>query len=271
MEACKKSYGETPEIKQAMADLEAKRVFAAKTKLDKAIKDARTLLLARQYAAAMKELAAVEPLVSAATPELQKQYETMKKDATAGMARIQKEVDLGKTIVAGSADASQTIVSGSYEGTAGQTTGGAAAGAAARAAHARPSAAPAYRPAPPPPKKSPVPMIVIAVLAVAALVGGYFAIFNKPSGGGGAGTSAYIEINAVPWGTVKTVTSSKTTINVNQETPVRVPLTPGEYTVVVAGPDGDEQTQKVTVTNDVPGSFTPVFEKIDVDKILQSQ
>ena len=67
------------------------------------------------------------------------------------------------------------------------------------------------------------------------------------------------------------MTSSKTTINVNQETPVRVPLTPGEYTVVVAGPDGDEQTQKVTVTNDVPGSFTPVFEKIDVDKILQSQ
>ena len=115
-------------------------------------------------------------------------------------------------------------------------------------------------------------MIIIAVLAVAALVGGYFAIFNKPSAGGGAaGTSAYIEINAVPWGTVKTVASSKATINVNQETPVRVPVAPGEYTVVVAGPDGDEQTQKVTVTNDSPGSFTPVFEKIDVDKILQSQ
>ena len=272
MEACKKSYGETPEIKQAMADLEAKRVLAAKTKLDKAIRDARTLLLARQYAAAMKELAAVEPLVSAATLELQKQYETMKKDASAGMARIQKEVDLGKTIVAGSADSSQTIVSGSYEGAVVPASGGAAAGAAARAAHARPSAAPAYRPAPPPPKKSPLPMIIIAVLAVAALVGGYFAIFNKPSAGGGAaGTSAYIEINAVPWGTVKTVASSKATINVDQETPVRVPVAPGEYTVVVAGPGGDEQTQKVTVTNDSPGSFTPVFEKIDVDKILQSQ
>jgi len=67
------------------------------------------------------------------------------------------------------------------------------------------------------------------------------------------------------------VASSKATINVDQETPVRVPVAPGEYTVVVAGPGGDEQTQKVTVTNDSPGSFTPVFEKIDVDKILQSQ
>src|SRR5207302_8801282 len=188
--------------------------------------------------------------VSAATLELQKQYETMKKDASAGMARIQKEVDLGKTIVAGAADTSQPIVSASYEGAVPPASGGAAAGAAARAAHARPSAAPAYRPAPPPPKKSPLPMIIIAVLAVAALVGGYFAIFNKPSGGGGAaGTPAYIEINAVPWGTVKTRPSSNGTSNVTQETPVRVPLARGEYTVVVAGSDGGEQTQSVTVTD----------------------
>ena len=51
------------------------------------------------------------------------------------------------------------------------------------------------------------------VLAVAALVGGYFAIFKKPPAGGAAGTSAYIETNAVPWGTVKTVTSPQATIN----------------------------------------------------------
>ena len=187
------------------------------------------------------------------------------------MARIQKEVDLGKTIVAGSTDMSQTIVSGSYEGAVAPGVGGAATGAATRAAAARPSAVPAYRPAPPPPKKSPVPMVLIVVLAVAALVGGYFAIFKKPPAGGAAGTSAYIEINAVPWGTVKTVTSPQATINVNQETPVRVPVAPGEYTVVVAGPNGDEQTQKVAVSNDAPGSFTPVFERVDVDKILQSQ
>ena len=113
LEACKKTYGEAPEIKQAAAELEAKRVAVAKTKVDKAIKDARTLLLARQYIAALKELESVVALVSAAPPELQKQYETIKKDASAGAERLQKEADLGKTIVAGS-DV-QTMVVGSTE------------------------------------------------------------------------------------------------------------------------------------------------------------
>jgi len=78
LEACRKTYGDAPELKQAMADLEAKRVAAAKTKVDKAIKDARTLLLARQYIAALKELQSVGALVSAAPPESQKQYETLR-------------------------------------------------------------------------------------------------------------------------------------------------------------------------------------------------
>ena len=272
MEACKSTYGETPEIKQALADFEAKRVAAAKTKLDKAIKDARTLLLARQYAAVMKELDGVAPLVSAATPELQKQYESLRKEAGAGVARLQKEVDLGKTIVAGSQDTSQTIVSGSYEPSSaavpavrpGQTRTGAAA-----PAHARPVVVV------PPAKKSPVMPIIIGVLVVVIAVVGYFAL-NRPSGGGGgggtAGASAYIEINAVPWGTVKTITSAKgNVIDVNKETPLRVSVAPGEYTVVVTGPSGDEQSQKLTVSNDSPGSYTPVFEQINVDKIMQSQ
>lgn len=273
VEACKATYGETPEIKQALADFEAKRVAAAKTKLDKAIKDARTLLLARQYAAVMKELDGVAPLVSAATPELQNQYQSLRKEASAGVARLQKEVDLGKTIVAGSQDTSQTIVSGSYE------PGSSAAVPAMRPSHARAGAATAAAPArpvvvAPPAKKSPVVPIVVGVVVIVLAVVGYLAM-NKSSGGGGggaAGASAYIEINAVPWGTVKTITSAKgTSISVNKDTPLRVPVAPGEYTVVVTGPSGDEQSQKITVSNESPGSYTPVFEQINVDKILQSQ
>ena len=264
MEACKKTYGDTPEIKQALAEFETKRVAAAKTKLDKAIKDARTLLLARQYAAVMKELESVAPLVSAATPELQHQYETLKKDAGGGVARLQKEVDLGKTIVAGSQDSSQTIVSGSYEPSS-------AILPAARPSTTRGGAAAAARPAlaPRPPKKSPVMPIVIGVLALAIAVVSYLA-FNKSSGPA-PGPSSYIEINAVPWGTVKTITPAKgSAINLNKETPLRVPVAPGDYTIVVTGPSGDEQSQKITVSNESPGSYTPVFEKIDVEKILQS-
>ena len=262
LEACKKTYGEAPEIKQAAAELEAKRVAVAKTKVDKAIKDARTLLLARQYIAALKELESVVALVSAAPPELQKQYETIKKDASAGAERLQKEADLGKTIVAGS-DV-QTMVVGSTES---------AGAATARAA--QPQRAPAIAPqrpvhvAAPAPKKSPMTMIVLVVVLVAVVVGGIFAyekFFATPPV-----ASTYIEINGVPWGTVKTITSaSGKVIEVNQPTPIRVPVSPGEYTVVVTGPNGQEQSEKINVSNDSPGSYTPVFEKIDVDQILQS-
>jgi hypothetical protein len=266
LEACRRTYGDAPEIKQAAAELEAKRVTLAKTKVDKAIKDARTLLLARQYIASLKELESVAALVSAATPELQKQYETIKKDASAGAERLQKEADLGKTIVAGS-DA-QTVLVGSTE-----TIAAAPARAPIQPQTQRaPTVAP-QRPvqvAPPPPKKSPATMIVVALLVIAVLgLGGYFAYekFSAPP----PAPTAYIEINGVPWGHVKTLTpTSGNAIQIDKDTPIRVPVAPGEYTIVVAGPDGRELSQKVTVTNDSPGSYTPVFEKINVDQILQS-
>jgi hypothetical protein len=208
----------------------------------------------------------VAALVSAATPELQKQYETIKKDASAGAERLQKEADLGKTIVAGS-DA-QTVLVGSTE---------TVAIAPARApiqpqAQRAPTVAP-QRPvhvAPPPPKKSPATTIVAVILLIAVLgVGGYLA-FEKFSAPPPAPTN-WIEINGVPWGHVKTVTSaSGKVIQIDQDTPIRVPVNPGKYTVVVAGPDGKEQSQEIDVPTDSPGSYTPVFEKINVDQILQS-
>ncbi|HZR27788.1 MAG TPA: protein kinase, partial [Terriglobales bacterium] len=262
LEACKKTYGDAPEIKQAVADLEAKRVAVAKTKVDKAIKDARTLLLARQYIAALKELESVGALVSAAPVELQKQFETLKKDASAGADRLQKEADLGKTIVAGSE--AQTMVVGSTD-----TPGAATARATQPQAQRAPAMAPQRHVAPPPPKKSPVMAIVLVIVVLVVAGVGYW--YYKNNMAAPQAPTSYIEINGVPWGTVKTVTSANGNVTeVNQPTPVRVPVGPGEYTVVVAGPNGEEQSQKINVSNDSPGSYTPVFEKIDVDQILQS-
>ena len=275
LEACRKTYGDVPELKQAMADLEAKRVAAAKTKVDKAIKDARTLLLARQYIAALKELESVGALVSAAPPEFQKQYETLKKDASAGADRVQKEADLGKTIIAGSSEttaaSAATMIAGSSE-----NAGAATARAAPSQARAAPGVAPPQprparvAPAPGPvlEKKSAVMPVLVVVVLVALAIGGYFVYRNMTTA---PAPSTYIAINGIPWGTVKTVTSSTgKVIAVNQDTPVRVPVSPGEYTVVVAGPNGQEQSEKINVTNDSPGSYTPIFEKINVDQILQS-
>jgi len=110
--------------------------------------------------------------------------------------------------------------------------------------------------------------IVVVLVIIAAIAGGYFGYkkFMAP-----VPATSYIEINAVPWGMVKSVTAANgKAINVNQDTPLRLNVAPGQYTVVVAGPNGAEQSHEVSVTDDAPGNYTPVFEKIDVDKILQT-
>ena len=285
-EACKKTYGETPEVKQALLDLETKRQAVARSGVEKAIRDARTLLLSRQYRPALQSLEAVAGLVTAAPADLQNQYESLKKDATAGASRQKREAELGKTIVAGSADMSQTVVAGSFESSgsmpampappphldktvaipAGQRPGVVPTPRPGAVAPARPRVAPA---APAPEKKPPVMMIGIAVAALVLLVGGYFA-YQKMFGTAPATT--YIEINAVPWGTVKTITPAGggQAIEVNQMTPIRVPVPEGEFTVVVAGPNGTEKSETIKASNDSPGSYTPVYEAIDVDKILST-
>jgi hypothetical protein len=69
---------------------------------------------------------------------------------------------------------------------------------------------------------------------------------------------------------VKSVSKPDGTVvkEVNQQTPVRIALPPGEYKVVVAGPRGDQKTETVKITPEQGGSVYPVFEAIDVERIL---
>ena len=262
MEACKKTYGETPEVRSAYTNFETKKTTMAKSTVDKALRDARAYLLARQYVAALSSLEAVMPLVSSAPPELQKQYETAKKDASAGANRQQKEMDLSKTIVAGSHDIGATMVAGSVD-MASSSSVRAAAAAPAPVKHApaphRPVAV-----APPPPKKSPVVSILIAVVVV-AIIGGYFG-YKKMTAV--PASTTYIEINAVPYATVKSITSAdgKVKLAPDDITPARIAVPPGDYDVVLTGRDGTEKTEKVSATNESPGTVKSVFEPIDVEK-----
>jgi serine/threonine protein kinase len=265
MEACKKTYGETPEVKTAFTNFETKKTTMAKSAVDKALRDARAYLLARQYSAALASLETVTPLVSSAPPELQKQYETAKKDASAGAQRQQKEMDLSKTIVAGSQDMGATMVAGSNDYSS-SSMRVAAAGAAAPAA-AKVHQAPAHRPvavAPPPPKKSPVVPIAIAVVVI-AIVGGFFG-YKKMTAV--PRPTTFIEINAIPFATVKSITSAdgKVKLTPDEVTPARIGVPPGDYEVVLTGRDGTEKSEKVSATNDAPGSVKSVFEPIDVEK-----
>lgn len=89
--------------------------------------------------------------------------------------------------------------------------------------------------------------------------------FGKPA----AATTA-IEINAVPWGTVKSVASTdgRFTLAVNSQTPLRIKVPPGGYDIVIFGSRGQEQSPTVTATNSVPGKCTPVFEAVEATQII---
>ncbi|HYX68530.1 MAG TPA: hypothetical protein VE825_05325, partial [Terriglobales bacterium] len=259
VEACKKTYGEIPDIKAALADIESKKVTMARQVVDKAVRDARTLLLSRQYHAALRSLHAAGPLVGAAPADLQQQYNTLKADAEKGASRLQKEQDLKGTIVAGSMDMKATMVAGSADA------------AAAGVAHApAPHRAPVH--VPPPPKKAPVGIIVAVVLVIVLAVGGfaYWKITHPVFD-----INSNVEVNAVPWGTVKSVRQldgkfHKDYTEQNQ-TPMRLALPTGEFEITVAGPSGTEKTERVKITPQSTGSVTPVFEQLDVEKIVNAK
>jgi serine/threonine-protein kinase len=85
-----------------------------------------------------------------------------------------------------------------------------------------------------------------------------------------AADTAYIEVYAVPWGTVTSVASTDGSVSraLNDATPVRLSVPPGEYKIVVTGPSGQEQSQIIKVADDAPASYQPVFGEVDVQQII---
>ncbi|MGI9101436.1 MAG: protein kinase domain-containing protein [Terriglobales bacterium] len=162
----------------------------------------------------------------------------------------------------------------------------------AAAAPARAAAAPARAPvvAPPPEKSSKTMIIAIvaAVIVIGGAVGGYFALRPQPAaapaatsapaarGGGGAVAAgpASLQITAVPFGMVKSVTDANgKSIDLpesDRETPLRVEVPPGSYDVVVVGPDGSEKQTKATVQGGQPKFVSVEFKQVDAKKIVDS-
>jgi serine/threonine-protein kinase len=263
VESCKSSYGEAPEIAKAITEIETKRASVAKTVLERAVRNARTLLLARQYAGVRKTLDEVTPWLPFASAELKSQIEALKKDAAGGLERQKKETDLDSKV---SSTPSKTATLGSYDASAaGQTVLSPSMDAAAGVAPARLGTAVAQIQQPS--RTKPIVIGVAAVILAIAAFFGYRMMSAPPV------ASTYIQVNAVPWGTVKYLELVKNgkRIDVNEPTPVRIAVPPGEYKIVIAGPDGTERTDQVEATNDQPGrSIKTVFEQIDVGQIVNS-
>ena len=239
------------QLQQFLKDMEGHRAAVAKEAIEKAIRDARSLMLARQSTAANRALRSVISYLNIVSPELQKAFEAMQRDVSSAGDTAPADADSNKTIVHGSA------------GTAKSATAAAVA--------------PALSPRtivqePELPKKAPLPVkqIGAAVLGLVLVVGGYFGyktVTAPPP------VDSYIEINAVPWGKVTTIVSAdgKITRDINKETPIRVLLPSGDYTVNLTGPDGKATSQKVTISKANPGiGVNQIFEGVSANEIVQS-
>src|SRR5206468_3816034 len=111
------------------------------------------------------------------------------------------------------------------------------------------------QPMAPPAKPFPMKQVVGAALAVVLVVGGYFGyqFMTAP-----LPLDSYVEINATPWAKVTNIVSKdgKHTYPVNQETPIRVLLPSGDYTVNATDPDGKPMSQAIQVSKSSPGNLS---------------
>ncbi len=282
--ACRKAVGEAPELTKVLAEIEAKRAATAKIAVERAMRDGRMLLVARQYNAARQLLEGVQAKAALLPAEVRSKFDELLIQINEGAEK--QAAELSKA----SASVTQTGVPGQL----GAPTAGAtiaepvrkpappAAPPAAPVAAPRPAAVTATAAAParvaeprPAPAAAPAASktgLIIAAVAAAVLIlaaVGYFVMRGKT---GAPVADAYVAINAIPWGTVKSLDSAdgKTSIPVNQMTPVRITVPAGEYKIVIAGPDGKERSEPIKASRDVPAACTIVFEAIDVEQIVNS-
>jgi len=243
----------SPMVQDFLRELEARRVVVAKEAVEKAIRDAKALVLARQTAAASRTLQQVAPFVPHVSAELKKQFEEVKREAAAGAQHVTDELDSSKTVVAGSAGRAQS-------------SGGGTAVMQQQEAAKPQTAVPAVAPAKPLPMKQ----IGVAVLVIALAIGGFFG-YKKFLGP--PPVDSYVEINAVPYATIQSIvtTDGKRTIPLtDDQTPVRVNLPQGEYNITFKGADGKTEVEKVTASPANPVQVSHVMESVSPNEIVQT-
>jgi eukaryotic-like serine/threonine-protein kinase len=238
------------QVQGLIKELDARRATVAKEQVEKAIKDAKALVLARQMSAANRTLQGVAQFVPQAPPDIQKAYAALQKEISASSTGQQQiNADMNATMVVGSA--------------------GRASGAGAAPA---PAAQRTMVSAPPIPQAKPFPVKAVlgGVLAIAAVVGGWFGYQQLTAP---PPITTYIEVTATPWAMVVSVdsTDGKLHYPVNQETPVRVPVPAGSFTVTLQSPSGETVTEKAeNLAATSPGIINRGFEAVDPDEIVKS-
>jgi len=94
---CKKQYGETPELTRIADEVTSRRREAATAAVSKAVTEARMMLLARSYDAALEGLEAVAASVELVANDLRSRYENMREEAERGAHRKRPAVSVSAT------------------------------------------------------------------------------------------------------------------------------------------------------------------------------
>ena len=83
----------------------------------------------------------------------------------------------------------------------------------------------------------------------------------------------YVQINAEPWGTVKEIISSegKSLSRPDEQTPARLSLPRGRYTVTMSGPTGETKQLQLEVPGREGNSYFVLFSKPDIDRMLSDR
>ncbi len=280
------TYGDAAELKEAAKEVETKRVGMARSAVEKAIKDARMLLVTRQYGAIMKVLDNAKDFLPHVAPDLKAQLESVRKEVTTAIERQQKSAALDKSMEeASTAAGGETIVDGSYtmveedKPAKGKrvdvpgTSPGTSAGAARARTVVEPGPMPVRAPAPIP-VPAPVPatkkfgaLAIGGVVALLVMIGA-FAVYKQFFGAVPA--TAQVQVNAIPYGHVKYLeTANGRRINVERDTPLVIMVAPGEYKIVVVDAAGQTHEGKVKAGNDDPGIYNEVFTPVDVKSLVE--
>jgi hypothetical protein len=92
----------------------------------------------------------------------------------------------------------------------------------------------------------------------------------RPQTTGATAAYTYAEINAEPWATVTAVSpvSAAAQSIVGQQTPLRVKLPPGKYSVMLLGPNREAKQVDITVPQSGGVACFAVFKKPDLNRIV---
>jgi hypothetical protein len=126
------------------------------------------------------------------------------------------------------------------------------------------------------------PAVGLGIGAIALCVGIYWAVFyNKPEQHAAPPAKPpvvqqdvpYAEVNAEPWGTVKEVRSldGQTVRSVNDQTPLRLELPPGQYKVSLEGPNGEKKVLQIEVPEHGGNPYFVLFHKPDIQRIINAK